>query len=103
MAAAELTVKSLNTETWPDFVRLVEKHNGVWGGCSCLSFHQKGTGSLEGNKTLKHELVCEGKARAALVFDGAEAVGWCQYGRPEDPICSPSCAATPPSATSPTC
>jgi GNAT superfamily N-acetyltransferase len=84
MAGTELTVKPLNTETWLDFVRLVEKHNGVWGGCWCLAFHQKGTGSLEGNMALKHELVCEGKARAALVFNGAEAVGCCQYGRPEE-------------------
>ncbi len=84
MAASELTVKPLDTETWPDFVRLVEKHNGVWGGCWCLSFHQKGTGSQEGNKAVKHGMVCEGRARAALVFDGATAVGWCQYGRPEE-------------------
>ena len=84
MEASKFTVKPLNTETWPDFARLVERHNGVWGGCWCLWFHQKPTGTKEGNKTVKHGLVCEGKARAALVFDGEIAVGWCQYGRPEE-------------------
>lgn len=78
------TVKPLNPDTWPAFARLAEKHNGVWNGCWCISFHQKGTGSWEGNKNLKRSLVCEGKARAALVFDGDNAIGWCQYGRPEE-------------------
>jgi ribosomal protein S18 acetylase RimI-like enzyme len=81
---SEFNVRALASDTWPAFVRLVEKHNGVWGGCWCISFHQKGTGSKEGNKAAKFELVCGGRAHAALVFDGEEAVGWCQYGRPED-------------------
>jgi len=70
MAATELTVKPLDSETWPDFVRLVEKHNGVWGGCWCLAFHQKGTGSMEGKKNVKHGMVCERTPHAALVFGG---------------------------------
>ncbi len=28
----DLTVNPSDTETWPDFVRIVEKHNGVWEG-----------------------------------------------------------------------
>ena len=84
MATYKLTVKPLDADTWPDFARLVEKHNGVWGGCWCLNFHQKGTGSREGNRVAKHGLVCEGRARAALVFDGTEAMGWCQYGQPDE-------------------
>ena len=81
---AQFTVKALHESTFADFARLVEKHNGVWGGCWCLYFHQKGTGSLEGNKQAKHGLVCQGRAKAALVYDGDVAVGWCQYGRPDD-------------------
>ena len=77
-------VKALDEGTWPDFVRLVEKHNGVWGGCWCLYFHHKGTGSQEQNKQTKYELVCQGRAQAALVYDGDNAVGWCQFGRPGD-------------------
>src|SRR5690242_1308194 len=32
-------IKELGKETWPDFERMVEKHNGVWGGCWCTFFH----------------------------------------------------------------
>jgi len=32
----------------------------------------------------KERLVREGKAHAALVFDGDAAVAWCQYGSPEE-------------------
>lgn len=84
VTVSNLTVKALNADTWPDFARLVEKHNGIWGGCWCLWFHQKPTGDKEATKAIKHGLVCEGRAQAALVFDGAHAVGWCQFGRPED-------------------
>jgi GNAT superfamily N-acetyltransferase len=84
---AEYTVKPLTSETFPAFAKLVEKHNGVWGGCWCLSFHPRSPErgiSLEGNKKLKQRLVSEGNAHAALVFDGADAVGWCQFGSPEE-------------------
>src|ERR1700737_1691606 len=32
-------VKELGPETWPDYVRIMEKHGGVWGGCWCVAFH----------------------------------------------------------------
>jgi hypothetical protein len=32
----------------------------------------------------KERLVREGRAHAALVFDGEAAVAWCQYGSPEE-------------------
>jgi hypothetical protein len=32
----------------------------------------------------KERLVREGEAHAAVVFDGEAAVGWCQYGSPEE-------------------
>jgi GNAT superfamily N-acetyltransferase len=38
----------------------------------------------EGNRTLKERLVEEDRAHAALVFDGDDAVAWCQYGSPEE-------------------
>ena len=84
---AEYTVKPLTSETFGAFARLVEKHNGVWGGCWCLSFHPRSPErgkSLAGNKALKKRLVNEGNAHAALVFDGEDAVGWCQFGSPEE-------------------
>lgn len=84
---AEYTVESLRPDTWDAFARLVERHNGVWGGCWCLSFHPKFPErgqSVEGNRALKQRLVCEGQAHAALVCDGDRAVEWCQYGGPEE-------------------
>src|SRR4051794_11170995 len=71
------TVKPLDASTWPDFARLVEKHNGVWRGCWCIGFHQKPSPT---NREDKESRVREGRAHAALVYDGLNAVGWCQFG-----------------------
>lgn len=79
----KFSVKSLDESTWPDFARLVEKHNGVWGGCWCMGFHAEGVGrgkTASQNRTEKEWRVREGRAHAALVYDGAQAVGWCQFG-----------------------
>ncbi|HEX6145967.1 MAG TPA: GNAT family N-acetyltransferase [Acidimicrobiia bacterium] len=84
---AEYTVKALRPDTWDAFARLVERHNGVWGGCWCLTYHPKFPErgqSLDGNRALKQRLVDESQAHAALVFDDDRAVGWCQYGTPEE-------------------
>ena len=82
-------IKPLGPSTWPDFASLVEKHNGVWGGCWCMGFHAQGPGwgvSAALNRSEKQELVVQGRAQAALVFEGEECVGWCQFGRtPELP------------------
>ena len=40
--------------------------------------------TYDGNRSLKRRLVDEGRAHAALVFDGDEAVAWCEYGSPEE-------------------
>jgi len=78
-----LTSKPLSPETWPSFARLVEKHNGIFGGCWCISFHLTGNETKRGAaayRAMKQRLVREGRAHAALVFDGPNAVGWCQFG-----------------------
>jgi GNAT superfamily N-acetyltransferase len=82
-----LTVKPLSPATWDAFARLMERHNGVFGGCWCTwfhTFHAEKTFTAEGNRALKQRLVDEGRAHAALVFDGDEAVAWCQYGSPDE-------------------
>ncbi|TGP49125.1 GNAT family N-acetyltransferase [bacterium M00.F.Ca.ET.230.01.1.1] len=71
--------KPLDMTTWPDFAALVERHNGVWGGCWCMAFHAKGMGAA-GNRDAKEARVREGSTHAALVFDGSACVGWCQFG-----------------------
>ena len=81
------TIRALDSETWDAFARLVERHNGVFGGCWCTWFHTlqaDKTFTAEGNRALKQRLVDEGRAHACLVFDGDEAVAWCEYGSPEE-------------------
>jgi hypothetical protein len=82
-----LSIKPLNIETWNDFERLVQKHNGVWGGCWCTAFHPKSPlqkQSQELTKSYKKKLVEEDRAHAALVFDGDTCVAWCQFGPPHE-------------------
>jgi GNAT superfamily N-acetyltransferase len=79
---SDFAVKYLDESTWPDFARLVEKHNGVWGGCWCICFHEQIKG--EDHRTRKECLVREGRAHAALVYDGPNAIGWCQFGRTDE-------------------
>jgi GNAT superfamily N-acetyltransferase len=78
-----LHVRPLDDATWPDFARLVEKHNGVWGGCWCMAFHAEGgvRGKTLAQKRAEEERrVRSSQAHAALVYDGVAAVGWCQFG-----------------------
>ena len=80
---SDFSVKSLDASTWPDFAQLVEKHNGVWGGCWCMSFHEEGIGHNRTSAQHRSEKECrvrEGRAHASLVYDGSMAVGWCQFG-----------------------
>lgn len=81
------TIRPLTPETWDAFAALVERHNGIFGGCWCIWFHpdcaERGQG-YDGNRALKRTLVEEGKAHAALVFDGDRAVAWCEYGTPHE-------------------
>jgi hypothetical protein len=81
---ARFSIKELGPRTWPDFVKIVEKHNGVWGGCWCVSFHGKTTGTAAGNRRVKEKLVMAGETHSALVYDGDQVVGWCQFGPPAE-------------------
>jgi ribosomal protein S18 acetylase RimI-like enzyme len=83
----DLATRPLTPETWPDFARLVEAHNGVWGGCWCMGFHwtrRDPARTVEGNRADKEARVGEGRAHAALVYDGDDCVGWCQFGSVEE-------------------
>jgi len=87
MDVGHLTIRPLATDTWPAFADLAARHNGVFGGCWCTWFHtlsrDKGR-TDESNHDLKCRLVEEGRAHAALVFHGDEAVAWAEYGPPEE-------------------
>ena len=78
-----LTSKPLSPVTWPAFAQLVEKHNGIFGGCWCISFHLDPLGEKQpasSYRSRKEALVRAGRAHAALVFDGEDVIGWCQFG-----------------------
>jgi GNAT superfamily N-acetyltransferase len=87
---SEYVVKPLGPGTWDAFAQLAGRHNGVWNGCWCTWFHatpaERGgqDRTAETNRTLKEQLVHEGRAHAALVFAGDEAVAWCEYGTPAE-------------------
>ncbi len=79
------TTKALTAATWDDFAVLAEAHNGVWGGCWCMAFHDFDSRvSPEANRAEKQRRVVEGRAHAALVYDGGFCVGWCQFGAPAE-------------------
>jgi len=83
-------IKALTSQTWDAFAALCERNNGAgMGGCWCCWFHnatmaerrERGAGDWRG---YKESLVRAGEAHAALVFDGDTAVGWCQFGSPDE-------------------
>jgi GNAT superfamily N-acetyltransferase len=83
----DLVTRALTADTWPDFARLVEAHGGVWGGCWCMAFHPpRGNPpyTADDNRLAKEQRVRAGTAHAALVYDGDDCVGWCQFGPPEE-------------------
>jgi GNAT superfamily N-acetyltransferase len=85
---SEYTIKPLSPGTWDAFARLLDKHKGAGfgAGCWCTWFHPRSETSnqAETGRACKERLVRQGKAHAALVFDGDVAVAWCQFGSPEE-------------------
>ncbi len=80
-------IKELGRETWPDFATFFESRPPVWSGCWCIAFHMKPgeqPGKASENRALKERLVREDRSHAALVYDGADVVGWCQFGPPAE-------------------
>src|SRR6476659_4472006 len=81
------TVEPLGPRTWDAYARMMKRHNGVFGGCWCTYFQtlpSEKTYDADDNRSLKQRLVEEGRAHAALVFDGDEAVAWAQFGSPAE-------------------
>jgi hypothetical protein len=86
VSTTTLSVRMLSEDTWQAFARLVEANNGVWGGCWCMGFHVKlGKDRTPAqNRAEKAARVREGRTHAALVFDGDDCLGWCQFGPPAE-------------------
>ena len=85
MAGPAYTVRALEEPTWAAFAALVERNNGIFGGCWCMGFHDGDSRTDPGhNRAAKQRRVRAGRAHAALVYDGDECVGWCQFGAPSE-------------------
>jgi len=79
------TIRPLNSATWPAFAELVERNNGVFGGCWCIGFHPERNQKDLNHREAKEERVRTDRAHAALVLDDdGVAQGWCQYGSPAE-------------------
>jgi GNAT superfamily N-acetyltransferase len=86
VAGSTYTVKALDASTWDGFAALVKTNGGIFGGCWCMGFHDDDDreNRPDVNRRRKRERVRSGTAHAALVFDGSQCVGWCQFGSPEE-------------------
>ena len=87
MADSTYTMRALDESTWPAFAALVQRNNGVFGGCWCIGFHEEGgdrKATAASNRRRKLARVRAGTTHAALVFDGDDCVGWCQFGAPDE-------------------
>lgn len=87
MAVDAYTVQPLSAATWDAFSDLVERHNGIFGGCWCTYFHpecaDRGPG-YEGSRIFKRQMLDAGIAHAALVMLDGEAIAWAEFGTPEE-------------------
>ena len=78
------TTRPLDASTWTAFAELVDRNNGIFGGCWCMGYHPEASRTdAAQNRAGKERRVRAGHAHAALVFDeDGTAQGWCQYGSP---------------------
>jgi len=77
--------RPLDASTWPAFAELMERNNGVFGGCWCIGFHPEGSQRGIDQRQVKEDLVRAGRSHAAVVLDAdGAAQGWCQFGSPEE-------------------
>jgi GNAT superfamily N-acetyltransferase len=86
LADQAYVIKALDESTWPAYAELIERNNGVFGGCWCMGFHEsagKRTTPAQ-NRDRKLDRVRAGTAHAALVFSGDDCLGWAQFGPPAE-------------------
>jgi hypothetical protein len=64
------TVRPLDASTWDAFAELVERNNGVFGGCWCMGLHPDDSrADAAQNRAGKEQRVRDDRAHAALVLD----------------------------------
>jgi hypothetical protein len=63
------TVRPLDAASWDAFAELVERNNGIFGGCWCIGFHPERSQKGISHRSVKEDRVRTGRAHAALVLD----------------------------------
>ena len=78
-------IQPLDASRWDVFADLVERNNGIFGGCWCIGYHPECGQKGLNHRAVKEDRVRTDRAHAALVLDGdGAAQAWCQYGSPEE-------------------
>lgn len=77
---------ALGPDTWDVFAELVERNNGVFGGCWCIGYHPEcGQIPRSAQRQAKHDRVLHDEAHASLVLDAeGRCQAWAQYGSPDE-------------------
>ncbi len=84
-STSSYTTRPLDASTWDAFAELVERNNGVFGGCWCIGYHPERRQRGVSRRDIKEDRVRTGRSHSALVLDeNGAAQGWCQYGSPEE-------------------
>jgi len=81
-----LRVKVLDESTWSDFARLVEKHNGAWGGLLVHGLPPRGGGAFKGGgaEPLGEGVSLAGGPGAMPRWCTPTPSVWCQFGSPDE-------------------
>jgi GNAT superfamily N-acetyltransferase len=79
------TMRELDASSWDVFAELVERNNGIYGGCWCIGYHPECGQRGISHRQVKEDRVRTGRAHAVLAIDeDGLAQGWCQYGDPTE-------------------
>lgn len=80
------SVVPLSPATWDLFAELVERNNGIYGGCWCIGYHPEcGKIPRSAHQQVKQQRVLDDEAHAALVIDDeGRCQAWAQYGSPDE-------------------
>lgn len=84
VAQSTWSARLINTETWPDFERMFDKHRGCHGGCWC-AYHICSSGEFnrldrDGHKSRHRNSIEQGLTSGVVCYLGKTPVGWCQFG-----------------------
>ncbi|HLT61088.1 MAG TPA: hypothetical protein VK020_07840 [Microlunatus sp.] len=61
-------ITTLDAASWDRFADLVERNNGIFGGCWCIGFHTAHDPADRDHRGAKERLVRSGEAHAALCW-----------------------------------